>query len=256
MEAGLRIPAITTGRFRLGRSLALALVALSLATCGGSAITSSPSAQAAAISSPPSAPPSVAPSSPASNCNLPAPPAGGSTMTTTKPALHADLPEGYRQLDIADYRRQLAAVAAQVSDPDVKKDFEKSVRLLDSGAILAVGQGRAPTACALVGIGLRIRDTAASLDRALAAWRGEHDALSTTYRILSRKTLRIGVGPALRMIVRLKGHLATSVASRSIVYLVLLEDHRVLEFGGTAPFSDTAVDPLLDAIVESLQTGS
>jgi hypothetical protein len=177
-------------------------------------------------------------------------------LTSTEPNLRVDLPDGYRGIELSVYRRALSGSAAQQSDPAAKRDLEATIRLIDTGQIRGIGYGRARTGCAHNVITFRIPPPADSLEAAVAAWREEHEGRSAQYEVMSRKSVRLSVGPAIRILVGVKGRSSGATFGRAIVYLVRLDDGEVVELNGGAPFADTGFDALLDAIAESLRATS
>jgi hypothetical protein len=236
-----------------------AVVIASCAACSGNATTSSPSAaptpsaSAAPIASASPSRPSTdpRPSATEGDCKLPQPPPGPGTLTTTNADLRADLPEGYRQINLAVYRRALAASISQMT-PDARKGSEALLGLIDSGEIRAIAQGRSGVGCAVAAIFVQDREDT-SLEKAFDAWRAERDAVSTRYEVLSTNSVRLPLGRATRLVARLLGRAPGAVPSRSVVYFVSIGHGRIVELNGTTPFADSGFDSLLDAIAESLR---
>ena len=105
-------------------------------------------------------------------------------------------------------------------------------------------------------ISFRIPPPADSLEAAVAAWREEREGRSAQYEVMSRKSVRLSVGPAIRILVGVKGRASGATIGRAIVYLVRLDDRGVVELNGGAPFGDTGFDALVDATAESLRATS
>jgi hypothetical protein len=242
--------------------LRVAALLVSLAACGCSsqtqnastAVPLSSSAATPSITSPgPSG--SLAPSASAGDCKLGALRTGPTTLSTTDPDITLDLPEGYRGVHLAVYRRALGASADQQSDPAAKRDLEATVRLIDTGEIRGVAYGLSHAVCAQDTMTLRI-PKAHSLDEAVAAWLEERKDRSATYEEMSRKSVSLSVGPATRVMVQIKSRTSGAPFGRALVYFVRLDGGKVVELNGGAPFLDTGFDALVDATAESMRLTS
>jgi hypothetical protein len=246
----------------IGVYLFAALILVSVTACGGSsqtpnassAVPLSSSAATPSITSPgPSG--SLAPSASAGDCKLGALRTGPKTLSTTDPNISLDLPEGYRGVHLAVYRRALRASADQQSDPAAKRDLEATMRLIDTGEIRGVAYGLSGAVCAQDTMTLRI-PKADSLDDAVAAWLEDREGRSAKYELMSRKSVSLSVGPATRLVVQIKSRTSGAPFGRSLVYFVRLEDGKVVELNGGAPFLDTGFDALVDATAESMRLTS
>jgi hypothetical protein len=252
---------VTPGSIRqlaIGVDLLGALIVVSVAACGGSsptpnATTAVPLSSSAATRSitPPGPSGSLAPSASAA-CKLGALRTGPTTLSTTDPDISLDLPEGYRGVHLAVYRRALRASADQQSDPAAKRDLEATIRLIDTGEIRGVAYGLSGAVCAQDTMTLRI-PKADSLDDAVAAWLEERKGRSAIYEVMARKSIRLSVGPATRLAVQIKSRTSGAPFGRALVYFVRLEDSKVVELNGGAPFLDTGFDALVDATAESMR---
>jgi hypothetical protein len=171
-------------------------------------------------------------------------------LVTTDPKLSVQLPPGWRSIPVATFRRLVVDLMGSLHDPALKRVFESELRDFDSGAIRATGAGTSSPSCYTASLAVMIQPEARNIDEALAAWKSHLADSGLPYVQVASDPVNLAIGEGVRLTIMVD--VAEGIPSRTIYYVVLLPDHRVAVFGGTAPASDPDFPALVDAAAQSM----
>jgi hypothetical protein len=226
-------------RGRLILRAPLILLAALLAGCGPAGTGGSEPSSLASPSPAVTATPSVT-----------APPAAtraGVVIRSVDPNLEALVPDdGWFVLGPAGYEAQVRQVLTQIDDPDLRRSIEWELKTIEAGRLRDLAaNARGPI------IALLVLPSAATLEEALDAHRAEVEANAPPHTIVSEAPTTDLFIAGYRT--EIHSEIAGGVPTRTIEYLGVLADGRVVVLSGTGPLALTDFPNVLREVARSLR---
>lgn len=184
---------------------------------------------------------------PSPAASTPAPTRAGVVIRSVDPNLEAVVPaEGWFVLGPAGYEAQLRLLLTEFDDPVLRRAIESELETIEAGRLRDIAaHPRGPI------IGLFVLPPAATLEDALAARRTEVEANAPPFTIVSSESTTDLFIPGYRS--EFQSDLEPGVPTRTIEYLGILADNRVVVLNGTAPLDFAGFPELMTQVARSLR---
>lgn len=224
------------------------LLALTVMLVGCGPTSTTPSlAPTASLTAEPTASPLVTPWAEvtASPQASPTPPTTGVFLRSTDPDLEARLPDDWVVIGPTAYEESLSLFMEQVSDPVLHRALEWELAGVTNGQLRDVAvHATGPV------IGLNVLAGAGTLEQVVAARRADIEENSVPNTVVSEAPTTDLFLPAYRT--EIQSNLASGVPSRTIEYLAVLSDGRVVALNGTAQMTNAGFPNLMTEVARSL----
>ena len=179
-------------------------------------------------------------------------PGAPATIAIVDPDLTVTLPVGWAEYELAMYRSLIDSFA-KASSPEMQSILETHLKAIDAGEVRMAASGLVAGANASYVIQVDSGDR--SLEAAVTRIR-RIEATATGTSPVDDGPVTLAIGPAVR---RVETHAVPpgstfqGIPSRSVEYIVRLEDCRTLWILASAPAVATTFDALIDASVRTIR---
>ena len=179
-------------------------------------------------------------------------PGVSATVEIDDPDLTLTLPVGWAEYDLAMYRSLIDSFGKE-SSPEVQAMLETHLKAIDAGAVRMAAGGLVAGANASYIIQVDSGDR--SLEAAVTRIR-RFEAMSAGSTAVDEGQVSLGIGPAVRRVETHAvppGSTIKGIRSRTVEYIVRLEDGRTLWILASAPAVATTFDASIDASVMTIK---
>lgn len=213
-----------------------------VAGCGPTSTTPSQTPPAAPTASPFVSPSAEVTASPEASAS---PATAGIYIRSTDPDLEARLPDDWVVIGRTAYEESLELFLEQIGDPAVHRSIEWELANVTNGQLRDVAVH--PTGPVIT---LAVKPSAGTLEQAVAARRADIEENSVPHAVISEAPTTDLFLPAYRT--EIQTDLEGGVPSRTIEYLVVLEDGRVVVLNGTAQIANEGFPNLMLEVARTL----